>query len=207
MALKRNNMIPNAHFHKDWQRWVKTWFNQPARNKRRRAARAKKAAAIAPRPLAGPLRPIVRCQTFKYNTRVRTGRGFSLDEIKAAGLSSAEARSVGISVDHRRKNRSVESLQQNVQRLKEYRSKLILFPRKASKPKKGDASEEEMKMATQLTGPVMPIVSVPRKEKARAVTADDKKFSAFIALRTARANKRLAGKRAKKATDAANELK
>lgn len=28
----------------------------------------------------------------------------------------------------------------NVQRLKEYVSKLVLFPKKASKPKKGDAS-------------------------------------------------------------------
>merc|ERR1711893_347309 len=166
-----------------------------------------KAAAIAPRPLAGPLRPIVRCPTFKYNTRVRAGRGFSLDELKAAGLSKQEARTMGVSVDHRRKNRSVESLQQNVQRLKEYRSKLILFPKKASKPKKGDATEEEMKMATQVKGPVMPVATIARKEKARAVTDDDKKFSAFIALRTARANAKLAGKRAKKAQDAANELK
>ena len=34
----------------------------------------------------------------------------------------------------------MESLQENVQRLKEYRSKLILFPRHPSKPKKGDAT-------------------------------------------------------------------
>ena len=67
--------------------------------------------------------------------------------------------------------------------------------------------EEEMKMATQLTGPVMPVTTIARKEKARAVTDDDRKFSAFIALRTARANAKLAGKRAKKAQDAANELK
>ena len=42
---------------------------------------------------------------------------------------------IGIAIDYRRRNRSVESLQLNVQRLKEYRSKLILFPKKASKPK------------------------------------------------------------------------
>lgn len=209
MAPKRNNMIPNAHFHKDWQRWIKCWFDQPARAQRRRAKRQKKALAIAPRPVAGSLRPIVRCQTYKYKSRVRAGRGFTLDEIKAAGVGKQEARSIGISVDHRRKNRSVESLQQNVQRLKEYRSKLILFPKKASQPKKGDASEEEQKLATQLTGNlVMPISTVAHKsEKSRAVTADDKKFSPFMALRTARANKRMAGKRAKRATDAANELK
>ena len=79
---KGNNMIPNGHFHKDWQRWVRTWFNQPARKERRHAARVKKAAAIMPRPVGGALRPIVRCPTFKYNARVRAGRGFTIEELK-----------------------------------------------------------------------------------------------------------------------------
>lgn len=43
-------------------------------------------------------------------------------------------------MDPRRRNKSTESLQANVQRLKEYRSKLILFPRKPAMPKKGDSS-------------------------------------------------------------------
>merc|ERR1712062_969594 len=174
-------MLPNAHFHKDWQRWVKTWFNQPARMKRRRDNRAKKALRIAPRPAAGNLRPIARCQTFKYNTRVRAGRGFSLDEIKGAGMNPKEAMTIGIAIDYRRRNRSVESLQLNIQRLKEYRSKLILFPKKASKPAKA--------------------------EKARAITEEDKKFSAFTALRVARANKKLQGYREKKAREAEAEKK
>lgn len=46
---KGNNMIPNGHFHKDWQRYVKTWFNQPARKIRRKQKRIKKARALAPR--------------------------------------------------------------------------------------------------------------------------------------------------------------
>jgi len=75
-------MIPNGHFHKDWQRFVRCWFNQPARKQRRRDRRKKKAAAIMPRPVAGPLRPIVHCPTFKYHTRVRAGRGFTLEELK-----------------------------------------------------------------------------------------------------------------------------
>lgn len=67
------------------------------------------------------------------------------------GLSAAFARSIGISVDHRRRNKSIESLQNNVQRLKEYKSKLILFPRHPNKKlKKGEATEEERKIATQL---------------------------------------------------------
>lgn len=33
---KHNNVIPNQHFKKKWQLYVKTWFNQPARKVRRR---------------------------------------------------------------------------------------------------------------------------------------------------------------------------
>ena len=86
MPAKRNQMVPNGHFHKDWDRYVKTWFNQPARKERRRRARVAKAAKIAPRPLK-TLRPVVRCPTFKYNLKQRLGRGFTLDEVKAAGIS------------------------------------------------------------------------------------------------------------------------
>jgi large subunit ribosomal protein L13e len=60
---------------------------------------------------------------------------------QGAGLNAGFARSIGISVDHRRRNKSVESLQQNVQRLKEYRSKLILFPLHPKKKlRKGEAT-------------------------------------------------------------------
>ena len=86
MPAKRNQMIPNAHFHKEWDRYVKTWFNQPARKERRRKMRAKKAAAVAPRPMR-TLRPVVRCPTFRYNVKQRAGRGFSLEELKTAGIS------------------------------------------------------------------------------------------------------------------------
>merc|ERR1712227_415828 len=187
MAPKRNQMIPNAHFHKDWQRWVRTWFNQPARKIRRRDNRQKKAMKIAPRPMGGALRPVVRCQTFKYNMRVRPGRGFTLDELKAAGFNPKEAMTIGIA--------------------KDYRSKLILFPKKADKPRKGDATEEEMKVATQLVGEVMPIRQPSKREKARPVTAEERKYSAFTALRQARAHKRLWGLREKKAREAAEEEK
>nr|XP_022341970.1 60S ribosomal protein L13-like [Crassostrea virginica] len=205
MAPKRNNIIPNGHFHKDWQRYVRNWFNQPARKKRRHDNRVNKARRIAPRPVAGSLRPIVRCPTFKYNTKIRAGKGFTLDELKAAGINKKVALTIGIAVDYRRRNKSLESLQQNAQRLKEYKSKLILFPKKQSKPKKGDATEEEIKMATQLSGQVMPIRKVYRPEKARKITDEEKKFSAFTALRQARAAKRLQGYREKKAREKAEE--
>jgi large subunit ribosomal protein L13e len=137
---KRNNMVPNGHFRKWWERYVRTWFNQPARKQRRRLARVAKATRVAPRPVAGPVRPIVRCQTVRYNAKVRAGRGFSHDELRAAGIHKKYAKTVGISVDHRRRNKSLESLQSNVARLKAYKSKLILFPRKLKTPKKGDAT-------------------------------------------------------------------
>merc|ERR550539_1678896 len=164
--------------------------------------RAKKAAAVAPRPMK-QLRPVVRCPTFRYNVKQRGGRGFSLEELKTAGISKNMAKTIGITVDHRRRNKSVESLQINAQRLKEYQSKLILFPIKASKPRKGDASEEDMKKAAQLAGKVMPVAGRDTKRvRAMEVTDDLKKFKAFNAIRQSRAVARLWGIRAKKAKEA-----
>jgi len=202
---KRNNMIPNAHFHKDWQRRVRTWFNQPARKHRRREARLTKAVAIAPRPVAGQLRPIVRCPTARYNKKARLGRGFTLEELRAAGIGKRVARTIGIAVDFRRTNRSLESLQLNAQRLKEYRSRLILFPRKLSKPKKGDSTAEEIKLAAQLRGAILPVKVVAVKEKARVITAEDKKFEPYRTIRRVRADMRQKGIREKKAREAAEE--
>ncbi|EDL36150.1 mCG6146 [Mus musculus] len=201
MAPSRNGMILKPHFHKDWQQRVDTWFNQPARKIRRHKARQAKARRIAPRPATSPIRPIVRCPTVRYHTKVRAGRGFSLEELRVAGIHKKMVRTIGISVDPRRRNKSTESLQANVQRLKEYRSKLILFPRKPSAQKKGDSSAEELK----LTGPVMPIRNVYKKEKARVITEEEKNFKAFASLRMARANARLFGIRAKRAKEAAEQ--
>ncbi|ENN76294.1 hypothetical protein D910_04343 [Dendroctonus ponderosae] len=198
MAPKGNNMIPNGHFHKDWQRFVKTWFNQPARKFRRHQTRVKKAKAIAPRPVAGPLRPVVRCPT------VRAGRGFTLQELKAAGLNRRFAKSTGIAVDPRRRNKSVESVQLNAQRLKEYKSKLILFPiHPKKKLRAGEATEEERKVATQLLGEVLPIRQPTIKTKARVPNEEDKKLNVYVTLRKARADARLVGIRAKRVKDAA----
>jgi large subunit ribosomal protein L13e len=130
--MKHNQQLPNQHFRKDWQLHVKTWFNQPGAKKTRRVRRAKKQQAIAPRPLQ-LLRPTIRCPTIKYNTKLRLGRGFTLQELKAAGVRPKEARSIGIAVDHRRKNRSVESLDLNTMRIKQYKLRLVVLPRKSSK--------------------------------------------------------------------------
>merc|ERR1712210_223148 len=91
-------------------------------------------------------------------------------ELKEAGFNKKEARTLGVSVDHRRRNRSAESLQLNAQRLKEYKSKLIVFPRKANKPKAGDAEVAELEQAQQKVGPIIPMPSAFAKEKAMVIT-------------------------------------
>ena len=130
---------------------------------------------------------------------------FVLTFLKAADITAAYAQTVGISVDYRRVNRSEESLKANADRLKEYKNKLIVFPRNAKKPKATDASAEEIAQATQQRGVLMPVKASARKAYKRTITADEKKHSAFQALRTARSLRRLAGYRKKKAEDEANK--
>jgi large subunit ribosomal protein L13e len=209
MAIRGNRVVPNAHFHKDWQRYIKTWFDQPARKKRRHQKRVEKAKRVAPRPLK-KLRPVVRCPTARFNMRQRLGRGFTVEELKAAGISPKVAQTIGIAVDKRRKNKSVESLQQNVQRLKEYRSRLILFPINRKKPKKADSTEQECRLAQQVEGDVLPIKKGKQAravEQPRKVTEAEAKFSAFHTTRQARVNKKLAPGRAKRAKEAETEAK
>jgi|UniRef100_A0ACD5TBI1 large subunit ribosomal protein L13e len=206
--VKHNNVIPNHNVKKDWQRHVKTWFNQPARKQRRRIARQKKAVKIFPRPTSGPLRPIVQCQTLKYNMKSRAGRGFTLEELKAAGIPKKLAPTIGISVDHRRKNRSLEGLQANVSRLKTYKAKLVIFPRRARKVKAGDSTPEELANATQVQGDYMPIArGEQRVIDVVKVTDEMKAFKAYGKLRVERMNQRQLGARLKKAAEAEKEEK
>jgi large subunit ribosomal protein L13e len=195
--MKHNNMIANEHFRKYWQRYVKTWFDQPAKKKARRMARQAKAAAVAPRPVAGALRSVVHPPTQRYNSKVRIGRGFSLAEIKAAGLGKKEAQSVGICVDHRRRNKSVEGQEANVQRLREYRSKLVVFPKHAKKATKGwVASADAATVTEQVRGVVMPNIRSVKKSKARAITADEASAHTVRMLKAVHNNARLSGYRA-----------
>lgn len=59
---------------------------------------------------------------------------------QAAGIPKKYAPTIGIAVDHRRRNRSLESLQANVQRLKTYKAKVVVFPRRARKFKVTNSS-------------------------------------------------------------------
>jgi large subunit ribosomal protein L13e len=78
------------------------------------------------------------------------------------------ALTIGISVDHRRTNKSQESITLNVARLADYKNRLIVFPRRASKPKKGDSSAAEIADAQQLKGV---IVAQPPKVDAFSYAA------------------------------------
>ena len=160
-----------------------------------------------PRPL-GKLRPAVRGQTKRYNSKVKVGKGFTLEELKAAGIPAKLAPTIGIAVDHRRTNKSLETLQQNTNRLKGYMSKLVLFPRKAGKPKSGDSAAADLATATQLVGTVMPL---KKKEKGAlkmvTVTQDMKDFGAYAKLRVEQMNVRMVGVRHKRAIEAAEKAK
>merc|ERR1712137_529029 len=203
--VKHNHAIQKCHFHKKWQTRVKTWLEQPMRAKRRRLARLHQAAKIAPRPVSGALRPAVHCPTVKYNRKVRFGRGFTLDELKAAGLGAKQAQSIGIAVDHRRKNRSEESLQANVQRLKTYKANLVVFPRRTKKTKSGDASAEDISKAVALQGAVQPLVKPSPRQKA--VKVDPKGASAYAQMRIARSDAKYVGVREKRAKEKEEKAK
>ena len=217
--VKHNNQVPNQHFHKKWGDssrgpiHVITWFDQPAKKKQRRIKRAAKAAAVAPRP-AALLRPAVHCPTVKYASKVRLGRGFSFAELKGAGMAPAFAKTIGIAVDHRRTNKSAESLQTNVDRLKMYKENLILFPRKGTKAKKGDCTPEQKATvlggaATVTTGKaVMPLVK-PAADDVEMVEITDemKETRSYYENRRVRNEKKMAGIRKKMAEDKLKEKK
>lgn len=189
--VKHNNIIPNIHCSKKYCESsrgplkVRLSLDQATRKKSRRLARAKKAAAIAPRPLQ-KLRPIVHCPTQKYSHKQRLGRGFTLEEVKAAGMSPAYARTVGIAVDARRSNKCQESLDRNVARLEEYKKRLVIFKKKSDTP---------METVAQLKGTIQPLVKAKPEIVLQEITEEMKAFKAFTAARVARQETKVAGYR------------
>ncbi|KAI0463102.1 60S ribosomal protein L13 [Komagataella kurtzmanii] len=190
MAISKNLPLLKNHFRKHWQERVRVHLDQAGKRTSRRNARAAKAVKLAPRPLDS-LRPIVRCPTVKHNRKVRAGRGFTIEELKAVGLNANYARTVGIAVDTRRKNRSEEGFELNVQRLKEYQSKLVVFKSRA-----------EAKDAKQISlGASFPVEQPAIEVGPRAVVVPEK--TAFETLKQARLDQKYAGQVAKRAKEAA----
>jgi len=206
--VKHNNVLQSAHLRKHWQGRVRCFFNTKAHKKIRAQNRAARAAAAFPRPL-GKLRPLVMGMSRKYSSKVKTGRGFSLAELKAAGLAPLFAQSVGIAVDHRRHNKNAETMAANVKRLNDYKSKLILFPRVEGKPKKGlinDSTADQLKK-TPAPHHMNDLFAVPAQKKRckiETITKEMREAKVYAKLRKARTDKKLLGKRqnAKKAKEA-----
>jgi len=191
---------------------------------RRREARKSKAAAAAPRPV-GLLRPTVRGQSERYNAKAKQGRGFSLAELKAAGLTPAAAGTIGIAVDHRRVNKSEESLAANKARLQAYLATVVVAKRKvkgadaSTVPTIGTATSAKglgAKAAARVRGaPRAALLDLSRAEKPFApakapaaapgakaaefvaVSETLKKAQAYRTLRQEWINMRLKGKRDK----------
>jgi len=97
--------------------------------------------------------------------------------------------SIGICVDHRRRNHSVESLNLNANRLKTYVSKLVMFPRKREAKKgfggipndtTGATNVKQVSIAT-----AMPIEKPSKRIRARAITKEEKAFGAYSTYRKA----------------------
>jgi len=138
--------------------------------------------------------------------KVRAGRGFTLDELAAAKMNRNEARSFGIAVDHRRKNRSEEAFKANVQRLKLYKSKLVVFPRNptSKRAKAGDSTKQEREGVEQVSlSEAMPIEDDKPRIQARKATKDEKAATVTAVLRKALTDGKLWGVREKRAKDKA----
>ena len=158
-------------------------------------------------------------------------KGYELDEetdmlisaffaLQEAGIPKKLARTVGISVDHRRTNYSKESLTANVARLADYKARLILFPRKSGQFKKLDSSAEDVKavketvakgeregIATRVEA-TFPITNPTPAEAVTEVKRDSLpkgEEAAYRRLREARAEARYRGMREKRAKAKADD--
>ena len=186
--VKHNNVIPNIHCRKKYLQSsrgplkVKLALDQATKKKARRVKRAAKAAKIAPAPLE-KLRPIVHCPTQKYSAKLRFGRGFTLEELKAAGLSARYAQTVGIAVDQRRKNRCEESLELNTARLVAYKANLVVL-------KKGDSAPSDI---VKGGAAIQPIVKPATGIVMETITPEMKDFKAYTTMRVAKQETRVAG--------------
>ena len=113
-----------------------------------------------------------------------------------------------VKVDPRRQNLSEEGLKANVERLQEYRNRLILFPRRNGKTKQGDASAEDVKAAkgntVTSTSAILPIKNVQEFEEG-PIKNYEATENAYRKLRDARSEARLVGVREKRAKAKADE--
>lgn len=129
---------------------------------------------------------------------MRAGRGFTLAELAAVKLTAQSAARVGIAVDRRRRSHSEEALARNVALLKAYLARLVIFAKAGAKPRANEVAADTQ-LATSAELP--PMLSGERRLRARAISAEDRAFSAYREVRLARSDKRLLGRRTKRAAD------
>lgn len=119
------------------------------------------------------------------------------------------APTVGIAVDFRRQNLSEESLTINVARLKAYKERLIVFPRKGAKhAKAGDSKDIDLSKIQTVSSvsaslPFTPVGAGVTEIKKSDIPAAIE-GGAFVALRKARSDARLVGVREKRAKEKAD---
>jgi large subunit ribosomal protein L13e len=184
----KHNRIPNDHLRKYWYHRVKTYFDDPARKLRRQKARAARAKKIAPRPIEGPLRPLVHCPTIRYNRRIRLGRGFTKDELIAAGIDAARARFLGIAVDKFRKHtKDMEIKQSNIARLTQFKAAQV-------RVKQGETLPDGTPQPALFGLP-----AADQEVKWRVITEAEKKANLFKAKTTARREAKEAKKKKQEA--------
>ena len=96
-----------------------------------------------------------------------------------------------------------------MQRLLDYKEKLVLFPRTAGKARKGEIDDTTAEVLADLAieqtlhREVLPIVKPTKKEKAVVITKEMTGTMVYQKIRTERMNKRMAGIRKKRAAEAA----
>lgn len=184
-----SQLLPNVHLNKDWQEKVKTYFNQPAKKLKRRRLRREKLKKLAPNP-NHKLRPVIRGQTRRYNNKLLLGRGFTLAELKLAGIKGVNyARSVGISIDKRRKDTCNETQKLNVERIKEYLSRMILYPRRRpdKKPQILEATPVQLKTSEAVQqNTSKTIIPLPKPESAFSWSAISKEMKDGIVYKRLR---------------------
>ena len=119
----------------------------------------------------------------------------------------AFCRSIGIAVDHRRHNRSVESLEMNKNRLLAYVSKLALFPRHAGQCKKGLVNDSTVEVTDKATEQVaqLGLPKQSKREKAVVLTKEMKEKKVYQVQKTEMTNQKWAGKREKRAREEAEK--
>jgi large subunit ribosomal protein L13e len=190
--VKHNNIIPNIHCKKKYcsssrgPLSVRLGLNQATQKKERRNKRAAKAALIAPAPLQR-LYPVVHCPTQKYSSKIRLGKGFTLEELKAVKLHPKKALTIGIAIDHRRRNHCDESFNTNVARLQEYLGNVIVIDKK---------NKDLASTLVQYKGStIQPLIKPAHTVEIAEITQEMKDFKAYTTMRVVSKETRVDGYR------------